>query len=142
LQIELNGYICSGQDRQAGMEDVWKELVLLFGTNGITGTFSWFFARRKANAETDSTIIDNLQQSLSFYKDICDDNQRRLDENQKRLDEMQQRLQERQQQLNDALQQVNELQQEIVRLRKEENKKYLELQKELIETRRRLLDKP
>lgn len=124
------------------MEDIWKELVLLFGTNGITGWFSWFFARRKANAETDSTIIENLQQSLAFYKDICDDNQKRLDENQRRLDEMQQRLQERQQQLNDALKQVAKLQEEIIRLRNAENKKYLELQKELIETRRQLMDKP
>lgn len=136
------------------MEDIWKELLLLFGTNGITGWTSWFFGRRKSNAETDSTIIDNLQQSLAFYKDICDDNQRRLDENQKRLDEMQRQLDEKQRQLdekqkqlNDALRQNIELQEEIIKLRSSENAKITELhrkigelQGEIIESRQRQIN--
>lgn len=129
------------------MEDIWKELLLLFGTNGITGWTSWFFGRRKSNAETDSTIIENLQQSLTFYKDICDDNQRRLDENQKRLDEIQRQLEEKQRQLNDALRQNIELQEEIIKLRSSENAKITELhrkigelQGEIIESRQRQIN--
>lgn len=129
------------------MEDIWKELLLLFGTNGITGWTSWFFGRRKSNAETDSTIIENLQQSLAFYKDICDDNQRRLDENQRRIDEMQRQLEEKQKQLNDALRQNIELQKEIIKLRSSENAKITELhrkigelQGEIIEYRQRQIN--
>lgn len=49
-------------------------------TTVISGWTSWFFARRKYNSEVDNNLIENMQQSLEFYKKLSDDNENRLDE--------------------------------------------------------------
>ena len=49
-------------------------------TTVISGWTSWFFARRKYNSEVDNNLIENMQQSLEFYKKLSDDNKDRLDE--------------------------------------------------------------
>ena len=49
-------------------------------TTAISGWTSWFFARRKYNSEVDNNLIENMQQSLEFYKKLSDDNKNRLDE--------------------------------------------------------------
>ena len=49
-------------------------------TTVISGWTSWFFARRKYNSEVDNNLIENMQQSLEFYKKLSDDNKNRLDE--------------------------------------------------------------
>lgn len=49
-------------------------------TTVISGWTSWFFARRKYNSEVDNNLIENMQQSLEFYKKLSDDNEDRLDE--------------------------------------------------------------
>lgn len=47
----------------------------------VTSSFvSWFFAKRKYNAEVDNHIITNMQESLEFYKTLADDNKLRLEE--------------------------------------------------------------
>lgn len=46
----------------------------------VSGFSSWFFAKRKYNAEVDNNLISNMQDSLDFYKALADDNKRRLDE--------------------------------------------------------------
>lgn len=48
-------------------------------TTVISGWTSWFFARRKYNSEVDNNLIENMQQSLEFYKKLSDDNKNRLD---------------------------------------------------------------
>ena len=46
----------------------------------ITSAFaSWFFAKKKYNAEVDNHLITNMQESLDFYKSLADDNKVRLD---------------------------------------------------------------
>lgn len=45
-----------------------------------SGWTSWFFTRKKYNAEVDSTIIDSMKESLEFYQKLSDDNKKRLDE--------------------------------------------------------------
>lgn len=40
---------------------------------------SWFFAKRKYNAEVDNHLIANMQDSLEFYKSLADDNKVRLE---------------------------------------------------------------
>lgn len=40
---------------------------------------SWFFAKRKYNAEVDNHLISNMQESLEFYKTLADDNKVRLE---------------------------------------------------------------
>lgn len=49
-------------------------------TSIVTGVASWLFARKKYNAEVDSTRIDNLQKSLDFYIKLADDNNKRLED--------------------------------------------------------------
>lgn len=58
----------------------------------ISGWASWFFARRKYNSEVDNNLIENMQQSLEFYKKLSDDNKNRLDEVLKRNAELEQEI--------------------------------------------------
>lgn len=58
----------------------------------VSGWTSWFFARRKYNSEVDNNLIENMQQSLEFYKKLSDDNKNRLDEVLKRNAELEQEI--------------------------------------------------
>ena len=49
-------------------------------TSILSGFTSWFFAKKKYNAEVDNNLISNMQDSLEFYKALADDNKQRLDE--------------------------------------------------------------
>lgn len=61
-------------------------------TTVISGWTSWFFARRKYNSEVDNNLIENMQQSLEFYKKLSDDNKNRLDEVLRRNAELKQEI--------------------------------------------------
>lgn len=61
-------------------------------TTVISGWTSWFFARRKYNSEVDNNLIENMQQSLEFYKKLSDDNKNRLDEVLKRNAQLEQEI--------------------------------------------------
>lgn len=60
----------------------------------ISGWTSWFFARRKYNSEVDNNLIENMRQSLEFYKKLSDDNKDRLDEVLKRNAELEQEIED------------------------------------------------
>lgn len=49
-------------------------------TSILSGFTSWFFTKKKYNAEVDNNLISNMQDSLEFYKALADDNKQRLDE--------------------------------------------------------------
>ena len=51
-----------------------------FCTTTASAIVSWLLAKRKYNAEVDSNVIKNMQDSLEFYAKLSDDNKRRLDE--------------------------------------------------------------
>lgn len=61
-------------------------------TTVVSGWTSWFFARRKYNSEVDNNLIENMQQSLEFYRKLSDDNKNRLDEVLKRNAELEQEI--------------------------------------------------
>lgn len=61
-------------------------------TTVISGWTSWFFARRKYNSEVDNNLIENMQQSLEFYRKLSDDNKNRLDEVLRRNAELEQEI--------------------------------------------------
>lgn len=63
-------------------------------TTVISGWTSWFFARRKYNSEVDNNLIENMQQSLEFYKKLSDDNKNRLDEVLERNAELEQEIED------------------------------------------------
>lgn len=58
----------------------------------ISGWVTWFFTRKKYNAEVDQTLVQNMKESLDFYKKLSDDNRSRLEEVLKRNDELEQEV--------------------------------------------------
>lgn len=63
-------------------------------TTLISGWTSWFFARKKYNSEVDGNLIANMKESLEFYKQLSDDNKKRLDEDLKRSDYLEEEVKE------------------------------------------------
>ena len=49
-------------------------------TTITSGWMSWFFARKKYNSEVDHNLIENMENSLEFYRNLSDDNRARLEE--------------------------------------------------------------
>ena len=62
------------------MEDTWIAILGGVITSIVSGFASWFFTKRKYNAEVDNNLIGNMQESLEFYKTLADDNKQRLEE--------------------------------------------------------------
>lgn len=60
-------------------------------TTIVSGWTSWFFARKKYDSEVDNNLINNMKESLEFYKKLSDDNRGRLEEVLKRNDELEKR---------------------------------------------------
>lgn len=48
-------------------------------TTFASGWTAWFFTRKKYNAEVDNSLLENLQKSLDFYRNLSDDNRQRLE---------------------------------------------------------------
>lgn len=63
-------------------------------TTITSGWVSWFFARKKYNSEVDHNLIENMENSLEFYKKLSDDNSTRLKELTARNRELEVELQE------------------------------------------------
>lgn len=73
--------------------------VLITGAVGIVSSIisawtSWFFARKKYNSEVDNNLIENMQSSLNFYKQLSDDNRKRLDDVLKRNEDLEKEVKE------------------------------------------------
>lgn len=60
----------------------------------VSAWTSWFFARKKYNSEVDSNLIENMENSLEFYKTLSDDNRARLDSMMERNQTLERELQE------------------------------------------------
>lgn len=78
--------------------------ILITALIGIVTTFTsgftaWFFARKKYNSEVDNNLINNMKESLDFYKKLSDDNRERLDEVLKRNDSLEEEVKELRQQV-------------------------------------------
>lgn len=59
--------------------------VIITGVLGIGANFiTWILTKKKYNTEVDKTLIENMEESLEFYKTLSNDNKERLD---KMLDE-------------------------------------------------------
>nr|DAG94836.1 MAG TPA: trimeric autotransporter-like protein [Crassvirales sp.] len=48
-------------------------------TTFASGWTAWFFTRKKYDAEVDNSLLENLQKSLDFYRNLSDDNRQRLE---------------------------------------------------------------
>ena len=49
-----------------------NELLLII-SNSLTAVAGWFVGRRKAQADTDNSVLRNLELSVNLYKTIIDD---------------------------------------------------------------------
>lgn len=58
----------------------------------ISGWTTWFFTRKKYNSEVDSNLIQNMKESLDFYRKLSDDNRERLEEVLKRNEILEQEI--------------------------------------------------
>lgn len=63
-------------------------------TTVISAWVSWAFARKKYNSEVDNNLIQNMQESLDFYKKLSDDNRARLEEVLKRNEDLENEVKE------------------------------------------------
>lgn len=83
-------------------------ITALIGTvsSAISAWLSWFFTRRKYGAEVDQNIIQNMKESLEFYKQLSDDNKQRLDEMRKENAELKADLKDLQKSVNILMAQV------------------------------------
>ena len=61
------------------MSEIIIAFIGLVGTVA-SGLISWLQAKKKYSAEVDNAVIDNMQKSLEFYKQLSDDNKSRLEE--------------------------------------------------------------
>ena len=78
--------------------------ILITGAVGVVSSIisawtSWFFARKKYNSEVDNNLIENMQNSLNFYKQLSDDNRKRLEDVLKRNEELDKEIQDLRKQL-------------------------------------------
>ena len=69
---------------------------IIIGLIGIVSTtlsswITWFLKRKKYNTEVDQNLIQNMKESLDFYRQLSDDNKSRLEEVLRRNDELEQR---------------------------------------------------
>ena len=62
------------------MEETWITILSSAITAFATAFTTWFFTKRKYNAEVDKNVITNMQESLEFYKTLADDNKARLED--------------------------------------------------------------
>ena len=63
-------------------------------TTVVSAWASWIFARKKYNSEVDNNLIQNMQESLDFYKKLSDDNRTRLEEVLKRNEDLEEEVRE------------------------------------------------
>lgn len=61
------------------MGDTWIAILGGLLATLVSGFTSWFFTKRKYNTEVDANLIQNMQESLEFYKTLADDNKARLE---------------------------------------------------------------
>lgn len=60
----------------------------------VSAWAGWFFARKKYNSEVDNNLIQNMQESLDFYKKLSDDNRQRLEGVLKRNEDLEDEVRE------------------------------------------------
>lgn len=73
--------------------------VLLTGGVGLLSSIfssivTWILARRKYNSEVDLNLVEKMENSLEFYKNLSDDNKERLEEIIKRNNTLEEEVQE------------------------------------------------
>jgi hypothetical protein len=69
----------------------------------ISAWMSYFFTRKKYHSEVDSTVINNMKESLDFYTKLSDDNKARLEEALKRNEQLEGEIRDLRKQVNELM---------------------------------------
>lgn len=70
-------------------------------TTFASGWTAWFFTRKKYDAEVDNSLLENLQKSLDFYRNLSDDNRQRLETMLERNSKLEEEVLDLRNQVND-----------------------------------------
>lgn len=70
-------------------------------TTFASGWTAWFFTRKKYDAEVDNSLLENLQKSLDFYRNLSDDNRQRLETMLERNSKLEEEVLDLRKQVND-----------------------------------------
>jgi len=92
----------------------------------VTGFGAWFYGRKKANVDVESTQIENANKVHDYYVKIIDDQGKKLDRAIENLQKSEQEKQEVIFKFSEATRQIGELKQQVEHLT-EELKKYKQL---------------
>ena len=63
-------------------------------TSIVSSWTAWFFARKKYNSEVDLNLVEKMEKSLEFYRNLSDDNRARLEEITERNNELEKEVSE------------------------------------------------
>lgn len=63
-------------------------------TSVVSSWTAWFFARKKYNSEVDLNLVEKMEKSLEFYRNLSDDNRARLEEITERNNELEKEVAE------------------------------------------------
>lgn len=63
-------------------------------TSAVSSWTAWFFARKKYNSEVDLNLVEKMEKSLEFYRNLSDDNRARLEEITERNNELEKEVAE------------------------------------------------
>jgi peptidoglycan hydrolase CwlO-like protein len=67
---------------------------LLLISNSITAIAGWFVGRKKQQAETDNSVLRNLELAVNLYKGIIDDLKREIHELNLKIQELEKKVDE------------------------------------------------
>ena len=63
-------------------------------TSIVSSWTAWFFAIKKYNSEVDLNLVEKMEKSLEFYRNLSDDNRARLEEITERNNELEKEVAE------------------------------------------------
>ena len=63
-------------------------------TSIVSSWTAWFFARKKYNSEVDLNLVEKMEKSLEFYRNLSADNRARLEEITERNNELEKEVAE------------------------------------------------
>ena len=70
-----------------------NELILIV-SNILTGIASWFVGRKRQQAETDNSVLRNLELAVNLYKNIIDDLKQEIHELNIKIQELEKKVDE------------------------------------------------
>lgn len=71
-----------------------NDTLLLFISNTMTAIAGWFVGRRRQQAETDNSVLRNLELAVNLYKNIIDDLKQEIHELNLKIQELEKKVDE------------------------------------------------